>query len=110
MKRKTRRKLWNRIFKGVFLGANMHNEHPLDSAKRVRKHMGAIRKLRSYHLSHELDFRSGHDTYGYETLESIYHNLLYISDRFGAAFRLSWLINVPDEVDRLIKVGDTFIP
>lgn len=39
------------------------------------------------------DFRNGYESYGYETPESIYNNLHYISDRWFCAFRLRWLID-----------------
>ena len=52
-------------------------------------------------MSMEKDLRPGYDTYGYNTIESIISNLEYISDRFCCAFRLSWLVDVPEEVRRL---------
>lgn len=47
------------------------------------------------------DYRTGYETYGYESIKSIEANLNYISDRFCVAFRLNWLLNVPKEVQRL---------
>ena len=101
MKRKTRRKLWNRVFKKVFKSANMSQVSLEETCCRIRKHRNAIKQLRHWHLIQEQDFRSGHETYGYKSLEDIETNLIYISDRFHAAFRLSWLVNVPEEVDKL---------
>ncbi len=40
----------------------------------------------------EDDFRSGEETYGYNP-ESVYNNMLYISDRWHCAYRLRWLID-----------------
>ena len=39
------------------------------------------------------DCRSGEETYGYKTFDSIDNNLMYISDRWRCAFRLRWLID-----------------
>jgi hypothetical protein len=48
-------------------------------------------------LPKEMDYRSGFETYGYSNNESILSNLEYISDRWQAAFRLRWLINLVDK-------------
>lgn len=40
------------------------------------------------------DYRSGSDTYGYETLEGIQWSLRYISDRWRTCFRVRWLIDL----------------
>lgn len=45
-------------------------------------------------LAESTDHRSGQETYGYEDLESIQHNLSYISDRWVTCFRVRWLINL----------------
>lgn len=39
------------------------------------------------------DYRSGIDTYGYESHETIKSNMEYISDRWGTATRLKWIID-----------------
>jgi len=51
-------------------------------------------------LALEGDYRSGKETYEYESLESIQGNLSYISDRWRVAFRVRWLIELinPDYV------------
>lgn len=101
MKRRTYRKLWNRVYHKVFNSCRMNPQDLNTTCTLIRKHKKAIQLLRSYHLTKEKDFRSGYETYGYDSLDNIESNLLYISDRFHAAFRLSWLVNVPDEVDKL---------
>lgn len=45
-------------------------------------------------LEIEQDYRSGVETYGYEDIHSIKYNLSYISDRWRAAFRVRWLIEL----------------
>lgn len=42
------------------------------------------------------DLRSGEETYGYESPDSIVHSFIYISDRWCASFRVRWLINLID--------------
>ena len=41
----------------------------------------------------EGDFRTGFETYGYDDVEDIDNNMMYISDRWRCAFRLKWLID-----------------
>jgi hypothetical protein len=48
-------------------------------------------------LPRERDYRSGFETYDYVSEYSILSNLEYISDRWQAAFRLRWLINLIDK-------------
>lgn len=57
----------------------------------VRKNLYAI----------EPDLRTGDETYGYKSIESITGNLNYVSDRFMAEFRLTWLLEVPERVAQL---------
>ena len=43
------------------------------------------------------DDRSGEETYGYESEESVLCDLSYISDRWICEFRLQWLIDLIDK-------------
>ena len=72
-----------------------------NTCSKIKKYRKYIQKMKSYHQLIEGDYRTGYDTYGYNSIKEIYYNLIYISDRFGAAFRLSWLVNVPEEVNKL---------
>lgn len=101
MKSKVKLKLKKQIYEKVFNCSDL-NELDLDTiCKFIEKNKKAIQRLRAYYLSYENDLRSGYETYGYESLEDIKDILEYISDRFTVAFRLSWLLNVPDEVRNL---------
>lgn len=40
------------------------------------------------------DYRCGSDVYGYEDDESIILNMQYISDRWGAAMRIVWMLGI----------------
>lgn len=40
------------------------------------------------------DFRTGEETYGYNSDEEIRNNLFYISDRWIAQFRMKWMIDL----------------
>ena len=102
------------------------HKRPLDEVcERVKLHAPVIKKLRDqleramrrtykqnvfvneqgikYTPVFEPDDRTGDETYGYESLEAIEGNLEYISDRFSAEFRLTWLLGVPEKVE-LLKV------
>lgn len=41
----------------------------------------------------DVDSRSGEETYGYESEESVMNNMSYISDRWRCAFRLKWVLD-----------------
>ena len=101
MKRRIRKKYRNIISREIF---NHWNRNGIDfetTVSKIKKYRKYIQKLKSYHQMSENDYMNGYDTYGYESLESIGSNLEYISDRFCVAFRLSWLVNVPEEVNKL---------
>jgi hypothetical protein len=102
MKRRIRRKYWNLIFKEVFNNCHMNGRDIKVTCSKIRKYRKYLQRMKSYHQRSEDDYRSGYETYGYKSIESIDANLTYISDRFGAGFRLAWLVNVPEEVDRLM--------
>ena len=44
-------------------------------------------------IEYEPDIRTGYETYGYESPQSIHHNVMYISDRFRCAFRIKWILD-----------------
>jgi len=50
----------------------------------------------NHYVESEGDWRSGEEVYGYKDEESILGNLKYISDRWGAACRLRWMIDLLD--------------
>lgn len=77
----------------------------MNSLEEIRNHLkpfyeGLVAAYEQYYLVHDEDFRSGEETYGYKDLESIQGSLLYISDRWGGAFRVRWLIDLinPDYI------------
>ncbi len=101
MKKRIRKKYWNLIFNEVFNSCHMNEVDIKITCSKIKKYRKYIQKLKSFHQLHENDYRDGYETYGYKSLRNIENNLIYISDRFGCAFRLSWLVNVPEEVDKL---------
>ena len=58
-----------------------------------RDMLQACIKLYKKCMKVEHDYRTGEETYGYETRELIEQNIHYISDRFYCQFRLKWLID-----------------
>lgn len=62
-----------------------------------------LTSLRDDLVEEEQDFRGGWDTYGYESIDSIYNNLEYISDRWCAAFRVNWLLGLIHPEDWMHK-------
>jgi hypothetical protein len=99
MKRKVKKRIQRRLQRKVFDFA-----HPVDLNKvvpRIEKNKRAIQALRAFHFSYDPDRRSGSETYGYSSLESIGSSLEYICDRWRCAFRLTWLLGVPEAVSNL---------
>jgi hypothetical protein len=99
MKKKVKKRIQTRIQREVF-----DFPHPVDLGKVVRKiekNRRAIQALRAFHFAYDPDRRSGEETYGYTSLESIASNLEYVCDRWGCAFRLTWLLGVPNTVANL---------
>jgi hypothetical protein len=110
MKRKTRQnlkkksKIWQSIVdKNIFI-EYLYDGDLNAIVDRIHKFRGVIMKLREYRWLEEKEYgyfpddRSGVDTYGYESLDDIDSNLTYISDRCHAAFRLTWLLELPERV------------
>ena len=108
MKRRTYRKYWNLLYKEVFAECDVFDVPIEVTCAKIKRYRKIIQKLKSYHQILEQDYRSGYETYGYESIKNIRYNLLYISDRFHAAFRLAWLVNVSEEVEQL-KLKETQI-
>ncbi len=64
-----------------------------------------IEQLYQRQLDIEDDHRPGEETYGYEDEEAILDNLMYISDRWCAAFRLRWMLDLIRMNDELKQCG-----
>lgn len=99
----------NHIFKDHYFTRSLE-----DTINRIELYSNVIKKYRDYldlehqYLCkkygwiHEPDTRSGEETYGYESIEKILRDLDYISDRFIAEFRLTWMLDLPNRVDRVL--------
>ena len=62
-----------------------------------------LKQLRQEAWIKEGDYRNGFETYKYESVDEIFSNLEYISDRYNCAFRLNWLIGLLDPNDEQHK-------
>lgn len=47
------------------------------------------------------DLRTGYESFGYESIESIRNTLLCISDRFEALYIINWMLGIPTEYKKL---------
>ena len=74
-----------------------------EAVEHLRPHRWIMGQLYLRQLDIEDDWRTGDETYGYKSDEAILGDLLYISDRWRAAFRIKWMI---DLIDRYDKVGE----
>ena len=72
---------------------------------KIKKYRGVLSAMRNYLLvtADYPDTRIKCRGYDYESLEQIERNLSYISDRFIAEIRLIWMINLPEEYEKLNK-------
>jgi len=90
----------NYIFKDFCYTGNLD-----ETCKSIKKYRGVLLKLidilRLDNKRHgwKNDYKTGEETYGYKDIESIENNLMYISDRFLAEFRLQWMIKLPEKVE-----------
>jgi len=90
-----------------------------ETIKRIKLHSGVIKKYRDYialcvesickkyGLKYEPDTRSGAESYGYKSIEHVKGNLNYISDRFSAEFRLTWMLDLPSHIEGLPETHST---
>ena len=120
MKNKTKRRIdkkaavWTGLIACKVFHKYYYNGDLSLTCSKITLYAGVIKKLIEWHqlesdrISKEYkmtklpeDKRTGRETYGYASIESIETKLSYISDRFGAAFRLRWLLDVPKEVHKL---------
>ena len=73
------------------------NESSLgDALDRLETIQGELKEVIWDYRDRDNDYRSGEDVYGYDNAESILLNLQYVSDRWGGAGRLSWLLGLVD--------------
>lgn len=69
----------------------------VDEAKSIIKSIEPnLLAIISDYQSEDADYRLGVDTYGYKE-EDILHHLAYISDRWGCAFRIAWMLGLVNE-------------
>ena len=54
----------------------------------------ALEQLYDKALYVDNDYRTGEETYGYNSIEDIKERLDYISDRWHCSFRLRWLLDL----------------
>ena len=63
------------------------------NVNQIKECMPGLKKLYNQYVKDEGDTRSGEETYGYGDAESIYNDMMYISDRWRCAYRLRWIID-----------------
>jgi len=73
----------------------------------LKKALPKLKYLEKKNAEHDTDTRSGMETYGYKSKDSILASLEYISDRWHCRFRLRWLIDLLElhtDKDNNIKI------
>jgi len=53
-----------------------------------------LKKMYDIAIKNDQDFRSGEETYGYEDIEKIKGDLIYISDKWNCSFRIRWILDL----------------
>lgn len=71
----------------------------------MKQYLSYLKELRDNKMIEEDDYRSGWDTYGYESRSQIIGQLKYISDRWSCAFRINWLLGLLDPTDYISASG-----
>lgn len=72
----------------------------LEELQQNKKYLMYLYKL---HCASEKDFRTGEESYGYNTQEYIEERMSYISDRWNCAFRIRWILDLLDLNKKEIK-------
>jgi len=101
MKRKERKSALENIsevMRNFYSLENMTIEKALKLLSPIKEDLELI--YSEYSVEEE-DYRQGDQTYGYEE-EEILGNLQYISDRWGAAFRIAWMIGLIERQETIL--------
>ena len=65
----------------------------------LRDNKKYLQYLYKLNLTSEKDFRSGEESYGYNTQEYIEERMSYICDRWNCAFRIKWILDLLDRTE-----------
>lgn len=68
-----------------------------DIKKRIKKIEPHLLAVVDEYCQRDDDYRKGSESYGYADLDGIRVNLHYLSDRWGASFRIAWLLGLVNE-------------
>ncbi len=87
---KVRRVLWyNFMMRSELRDASIQEIQT--SLKKIKP---ALEKLYKGTLVVDNDHRVGLETYGYESIDEIKKNLMYISDRWNCSYRIRWILDL----------------
>lgn len=108
MKNKTKRRIvekrnaWRHVVANHIFVDCCYRRSLDDTCKRITRHKRVLQKLKAYMLDTSPWLRdveyTGDNVYGYTSIEQVEGRLDYISDRFMAPCRLTWLMELPDRV------------
>lgn len=113
VKLRKKAKCWANVIANQIFVDHLYKRSLQETARRITLHSGVIKKFRAYLYldgslfwkkygqEHEPDLRTGDETYGYHCIEQVENDLDYISDRFKAEFRLTWLLELPSRIEGL---------
>jgi hypothetical protein len=96
-------KIWKHIIANKIFNDYCYDGDLEGIIEKIKKYRGVLVAMRNYELSTTdyPDYRITSKGYGYESIESINSTLDYIADRFIAEIRLIWLINLPEEYEKI---------
>lgn len=101
---------WHELIRNHIFVDYLHKRTIDDVVTRIRIYTPVLKKYkalldaeykkmcRKYRWFYDPDNRSGKESYGYRSVEHVQAELVYISDKFAAEFRLQWLIDLPDNI------------
>lgn len=119
-----KRKTWNRQKRKALSWKDIIRDHifvdflhkrTLDEViRRIKLYSPVLKKYKTHLTNRQKEFwkeytsdryepdnRTGLQTYGYSSIESVEGTLNYLSDRFSAEARVQWLIDLPDNINNI---------
>jgi hypothetical protein len=107
-------KVWYRLIANHIFEDFLFKRRLDETVDRIKRYSSELKKYRAYLEEHQRnifkragwndygpDLRSGDETYGYKSRKQVSERLDYISDRFGASFKITWMLELPDRLSSL---------
>ena len=111
LREKRKAKVWFRLIANHIFEGFLFKHRLDDTVDRIKRYSNELKKYRAYLEEDQRrifknagwddygpDLRSGDETYGYKSRKQVAERLDYMSDRFSASFRLTWMLELPERL------------